>query len=89
MIRWTKGKPKAVGEKDLPKTEKVRKKRAIQDPCSPPMRNIVEELYLAMFGQAARPESLEERIVGRDYLVEYERAKRRIHPRISEFGRME
>lgn len=87
MIRSAKCETEA--EKDLAKTEKMKRerKKVKRDPCSPPSRNIVEE-YLAMFGTVPS-ELSEEEIVARDYLEEIERAKRRIYPRISEFGHME
>ncbi|CAD1469760.1 unnamed protein product, partial [Heterotrigona itama] len=95
--RVTKGEPEATGEQDLRMTEeakrerkKVRKEKVIRDPCiPPPSSNIVEELCLAMFGTAPSQLSEERDYLGRDYLQEIERAKRRVYPRISEFGHME
>ncbi|XP_017758643.1 PREDICTED: LOW QUALITY PROTEIN: uncharacterized protein LOC108549659 [Eufriesea mexicana] len=64
------------------------RRRIALDPCSPPQAKGVVELYTAILG-VSPPEEIEERIVGRHYLEAYQRIRKRIFPRISEYGYIE
>ncbi|CAK9822996.1 Dynein axonemal intermediate chain 2 [Anthophora retusa] len=75
-------------DRDSQRIEKPKRKQVvIPDPCAPPRAKSSMAQFAGIFG-VRQPELTRKKIRGTNYLEEYEKIRRRVYPRISEFHQL-